>query len=211
MKANILSLNVGHPAPMVWQGRTIVSSMLKNPVPGPLQVGALSVDGDSFASPEFHGTPDSVLYALGLPSALKFVERLGLKDYAPGTVGENLLLSELDEELVSAGDVFRIGEVEAQATYPRIPCGKVCYRMQHADGQNAMNECGRSGVYFRILKTGRIAQTDTFERISRAAVLLPITEIYRYHLAKAWPDEAKRRALENGALPKRMVEKFAGS
>src|SRR5438874_1267699 len=46
--ANILSLNVGVPQKMEWNGRSIVSSMFKQPVPGPLVVGPLSIEGDSF-------------------------------------------------------------------------------------------------------------------------------------------------------------------
>ena len=51
MTPKILSLNVGGPAPMEWNGKTIKSSMLKKPIDGPLVVHLDHIDGDSFANP----------------------------------------------------------------------------------------------------------------------------------------------------------------
>lgn len=66
-----------------------------------------------------------ILYAYGMPSALSFAQRLGLDRYEPGSAGETLTLDAFDETDVSVGDIFEIGEVIAQATFPRIPCGSV--------------------------------------------------------------------------------------
>jgi MOSC domain-containing protein YiiM len=156
MAHKILSLNIGHPAPMEWKGKSINSSMLKHPVPGPIVVHHDRIEGNSFAQPQFHGAIDNVLYAFGVTSALEFVKTLGLSTYAPGATGETVTLDQLDEFDVSVGDKFKFGNVIAEASYPRIPCGKVNFRMQHERGQKAMQECGRSGVYFRILQPGTI-------------------------------------------------------
>src|SRR6185312_1348714 len=91
--AKILSLNVGEPADMPWNGRSIRSSMLKKPVKS-LIVNLKNIEGDSFASPEYHGTPDSVLYGFGMKSILKFLALLGRSEYSPGELGENLTLDE---------------------------------------------------------------------------------------------------------------------
>ncbi|MEK7357289.1 MAG: MOSC domain-containing protein [Bdellovibrionota bacterium] len=209
MAYKILSLNIGHPAPMEWNGKSIVSSMKKESVPGPLVVHRDSIDGNTFAQPQFHGALHSVLYAFGMKSALEFAKVLGRATYEPGATGETLTLDELDEFDVSVGDIFRFGSVLAQATYPRIPCGKVNFRMQHERGQKAMQECGRSGVYFQILEPGKIALGDRGERIERAKETLLVSDVYRYIVKNETPPaEFVERAKRNGCLPKRQLEKW---
>jgi len=209
MNAKILSLNVGLPEKMEWHGRSIVSSMKKTPVPGPLIVHRDHIEGDKFANPEFHGTIDSVVYLFGMPSLLEYVKLLGHTEYVPGALGENVTLSELDESEVSVGDVFRIGEVVVQATYPRIPCGKVNIRMEHEEGQKLMQRSGRSGVYCRVMTPGKIHVTDSLERIEKAAVHLPIAEIYKIVVSNQKPSEEQRqRAFANGALSATVLKKW---
>ena len=209
MESKILSLNIGHPAPMEWNGRTIVSSMLKHPVPGPITIHHDHIEENSFAQPIFHGTPDSVLYAYGLESALEFAKRLGLQEYLPGATGETVTLDRFDEFKISVGDVFKFGEVIAQATYPRIPCGKVSFRMQHELGQKAMQECGRSGVYFKILKPGKIHLTDRVTRFEKAEHELLISDVYKVIVNLAKPTrDLINRAKANGALPPKFIEKW---
>jgi len=179
LKTKILSLNIGQPQKMVWQNQETQSSMLKSPVAGPLEVSMTSIKGDSFQSPQIHGTPFSVIYVLGMNTAKAYMKSLGQDSYQPGALGENLTLEHFDEADIGIGDIFQVGEVVAQCTFPRIPCFKVNIRMQHPDGQANMKSLGRSGAYFSIIKPGRIFITDTFERISQPSDFIPLQEVYR--------------------------------
>lgn len=208
MKSKIISLNVGLPQTLEWEGRKVSTSMLKHPVSF-LQVHPLSIDGDKFANPQAHGTPDSVLYIFGMKSLLTYMRTIGRSTYSPGALGENVTCEELDETQVSVGDIFRIGEVVAQATFPRIPCAKVNVRMQHPEGQKRLEECGRSGVYFRILEPGKIQPQDFVERIEPAKIPFMISDVYANALKRIAPwADARERALANGAFPKRILEKW---
>lgn len=210
MNSKIISLNVGESKVMNWNGRSVTSSMEKESVEGPLIVHSDRIEHNSFANPQFHGTIDSVLYAYGLSSAQKFVELLGLKKYVPGATGETVTLDHFDETQISIGDVFSFGEVIAQATYPRIPCGKVSFRMQHENGQKAMQECGLSGVYFRILTPGKIHKTDVVKRIKLAEHRLMISDLYRIVIYKLKPTAEQLKIAEaNGSLPTGTLEKIA--
>ncbi|MGZ3722724.1 MAG: MOSC domain-containing protein [Bdellovibrionales bacterium] len=208
MKSKILSLNVGGPAPMEWQGKSIVSSMRKSPVPF-LNVHLYNIDGDSFAHTRVHGLPHSVLYIAGVKSFLEYMHLLGRDQYEPGSLGENITVDDFDEKKISVGDVFQIGEVVAQATFPRIPCSKLNTRMQHAEGQKLLQECGRSGIYFRILEPGKIFPNDSVERIEEAKVKFLISDIYAKALRhRPLTNEDRNRALSNGAFPEGMLEKW---
>lgn len=193
METKIISLNVGNPDVMEWNGKKVTSSMNKKSVIGPLIVSLNNVAGDSFQSSQLHGTPDSVLYAFGLPSILEFMQRIGYKTHASGGLGENLTLEDLDEKEVMVGDVFSIGDVLAQATFPRIPCSKVNIRMQHPDGQKEMLAVGRSGVYLRILQPGRICATDIMKRVSKTKTpSISIHELFRIYRKSMKLEEVER-------------------
>lgn len=208
MKAKILSLNIGGPAPMEWEGKSVLSSMKKESVPGPLVVHEDRIDGNSFASPNYHGTIDSVLYAFGLSSAEVFMKELGGGEYKAGATGETVTLDHFDETQISVGDIFRFGEVLAQATYPRIPCGKVNFRMQNGNGQQAMKDCGRSGVYFKILRPGKISLGDIVERTEEAKHKVPISELYEKIVKNAKLTGALAEAARaNGCIPERILAK----
>lgn len=208
MIARIFSLNVGAPAPIEYKGKTIQTSMHKRPVPGPLVVSPTSIQGDTFAQPELHGTPCSVLYAFGKTSAEAYLKLLGLAEYEPGSLGENLTLDDFDETKISVGDVFQIGEVVAEATAPRIPCGKVNFRMQHPEGQKLLAQSGRSGVYFRILSPGKIRLGDEVKRMRQAEVPFTISETLRLVTTWSWSPEDLARAKANGRFADRLMKKL---
>ncbi len=208
MIAKILSLNVAHPRTMEFEGKTIQSSMKKDPVTGPLIVSETNIEGDSFAHPNVHGTPDSVLYAFGLKQALNVMHRLGRDEYPPGALGENLTLDDFDESQISVGDTFAIGEVLVQATFPRIPCKKVDVRMQHPRGKVELESSGHTGVYFRILKPGKIHSTDVVKRVEEMAPerRFPIQDVLRMVVSGEAFDID--RVLANGAFPQRFLAKL---
>lgn len=208
MKAKILSFNTGGPVTMEWEGKSVLSSMRKESVPGPLVVHEDRIEGNSFANPNYHGTPDSVLYAFGMSSAEIFMKELGGGEYKAGATGETISLDHLDETQVSVGDIFRFGEVLAQATYPRIPCGKVNFRMQHPRGQQAMKDCGRSGVYFKILRPGKISLGDAVERTEQAKHRVPISELYEKIVkGEKFSSAMAEAARANGCIPERILAK----
>ncbi len=195
---------------MEWNGKIANSSMLRLPVPGPLVVHKDHIEGNSFGSPLHHGIEHSVLYALGLKSANTFFSSIGRNSYEPGSMGENVTLDDLDETQISVGDLFQFGEVLAQATWPRTPCGKVNIRAQHDEAQKAMQASGRSGVYFRVLKPGKIHLTDSVVRVERSSHPVLISDLYR-NLVAGFQPSAEEIALfkANGAFPKKMMEKWS--
>ncbi len=209
MNLKILSLNSGHPTEITWDNKTISSSMLRVSVEGPLVVHKDYIEGNSFASPNLHGVEHSVLYAFGMRSLLSYLKLLGRTNYDPGALGENITLDDLDENEISVGDIFEFGEVLAEATFPRIPCGKVNIRMQHPQGQKLLQECERSGVYFRVLKPGKIYKTDQVKRVELAKNRFSISDLYRKWIGR---DRLTQKdfdvLLANRAFPQMLIEKM---
>ena len=59
----VVSVNVGLPQEISWRGGVIRTGIFKNPVPGPVPVRRLNLDGDAQADLTVHGGRDKAVYA----------------------------------------------------------------------------------------------------------------------------------------------------
>jgi len=58
----VLSVNVGSPREVQWQGRPVRTSIWKSPVTGPVIVKTLNLDGDQQADLTVHGGEKKAVY-----------------------------------------------------------------------------------------------------------------------------------------------------
>lgn len=182
-----------------------------------LKIGGQAVVGDAQADPKHHGGLDRVLHHFPREHYGQY-RRWDLmnsfKD-APA-MGENISTVGLDETQVHIGDIIKIGEVELQVTQPRSPCFKLNLQFGHEDFALAMQQSGRCGWFYRVLKPGTIYETDTIELLERLTDIsiadamqiyfLPEynAELYKRlmdceGLAVAWVNSLQRR-IENEAI-----------
>jgi len=146
-----------------------------------------------------------------IPHAFQPVGRKSIRRsrYEAGSTGETLTVDHFDEADVSVGDIFNIGEVVAQATYPRIPCGKVNFRMQHENAKTAMEDCGRSGVYLRILVPGLIHSSDQVVRAERAEHTFLISRLYELVIKNQSPTPQELESAKcNPAFKAKQISKW---
>ncbi len=59
----VVSLNVGRPKLVSWQGNTVLTGIFKTPVDRPILLRGLNLDGDAQADLNVHGGPDKAVYA----------------------------------------------------------------------------------------------------------------------------------------------------
>ncbi len=59
----ILSLNVGLPREVAWQGKVVTTGIFKEPVEGPTMMRKLNLDGDRQADLTVHGGVSKAVYA----------------------------------------------------------------------------------------------------------------------------------------------------
>src|SRR5215475_4872013 len=58
-----MSVNVGLPREIEWNGRIVRTSIFKEPVTGRVRVAKLNVEGDQQSDLAVHGGPDKAVYA----------------------------------------------------------------------------------------------------------------------------------------------------
>ena len=58
----LISVNVGQPRTVEWQGRMVETSIFKAPVAGPIALRMLNLDGDRQADLSVHGGAHKAVY-----------------------------------------------------------------------------------------------------------------------------------------------------
>ena len=116
----LLSVNVGLPKNMAWRGKTVYTGIWKHPVPGPVMVRRLNIDGDGQGDLNGHGGEQRAVLVYQIQSYQYWQRYFGREDFGYGTFGENLTVDGLPDDEVCIGDRYRIGEAEFEVTQPRV-------------------------------------------------------------------------------------------
>ena len=174
----VLSVNVGLPQTMAWEGRAFESGIAKSPVEGRVAVRGVNLVGDGQADLENHGGSFKAVYAYPFAHYAHWSAFLG-EDLPMGALGENLTVEGLDEETVCAGDRFRIGGAEFTATIPREPCFKLAALRGTNRVVAEMLRTGFSGWYLAISAEGEIGAGDAVEVVSRNERRVRIADLAR--------------------------------
>lgn len=160
MPTRILSLQIGSPRTAGVPGstdpmeRVFTSAIWKEPVQGRVWAGVLGLVGDTVANRKVHGGLDQALLGYAARHYAKWREEWKKDDVGPGAFGENLTLTDLTEDSVCVGDVFRFGEVVVEVTKPREPCSTLARRHQRPDMIKLVQRTGRGGWYLRVKREG---------------------------------------------------------
>jgi MOSC domain-containing protein YiiM len=146
-------------------GSVGVTAIDKRPVEGPVKVHKLGVHGDVQANRAHHGGEDQALYAYSQADADYWAAEL-LRDFPPGSFGENLRVAGIDATRSVIGERWKIGlDVEVEVTSPRTPCATFQRRMGEPAFVKRFTEAGRVGAYLRVVRTGTIRAGDHIHRL----------------------------------------------
>jgi ferredoxin-NADP reductase/MOSC domain-containing protein YiiM len=158
--ASLLSVNVGLPKDVPWQGRTVHTGVWKHPVPGPAMVRRLNIDGDGQGDTSGHGGEQRAVLVYQIKSYRHWEQHLGRDDFGYGQFGENLTVDGLPDDEVCIGDRYRIGEAEFEVTQPRVTCYRVGLRLSAPQMPSLLVSHHRPGFYMRVITEGRIQAGD---------------------------------------------------
>src|SRR5262245_49320367 len=129
----LISVSVGRPREVQWQGETVLTSIFKAPVAGRVRVGRFNIAGDEQSDLEVHGGRDKAVYAYPSEHYAFWRGELPGVELPWGAFGENLTTEGLLEGDVHIGDRLRIGSAEFVVTEPRMPCYKLALRFGRPD------------------------------------------------------------------------------
>lgn len=151
----IESLNIGLPKKETFHGIEITTGICKTPVSGPLNLTADGFEDDGVGDLKHHGGIDKAVCVYSRDHYPYWEELLKIK-LPDSAFGENLTISGLHEDEVCIGDIFEAGSALLQVSQPRQPCRTLAARYGRDDMIKLVRDSGRTGLYFRVLRTGRV-------------------------------------------------------
>ncbi|HEY4144383.1 MOSC and FAD-binding oxidoreductase domain-containing protein [Pinirhizobacter sp.] len=175
--ASVVSVNVGLPRDVPWQGKVVRTAVFKQPVSGRVMVHTLNIDGDGQADKAGHGGPNRAVMVYQIQSYRYWEAFLKRPPLELGQFGENLTIDGLPDAEVFIGDRYRIGNAEFEVTQPRVTCYRVGLRMNHPQMPSLLVSHHRPGFYFRVLKEGDIGAGDLIEKIGEGPERFSVADI----------------------------------
>lgn len=201
----VISVNVGCPREIIWNGKTVSTSIFKVPVEGRVAIRGFNLDGDEQADLSVHGGREKAIYAYPAEHYSYWRELFPDMDLPWAMFGENLTTMGLSEDTVMIGDQFLIGTTRVMVTQPRLPCYKLGIRFGRDDVVKLFLESGRSGIYFSVLEEGDVAAGDSITLLERDDGSMSVAEIAGLFCDKH-NLSALQRATELQKLPKLLRE-----
>jgi len=191
MAGRVVSVNVGRPTQVPYEGRVVTTGIFKVPVDGPLHLGRINLEGDGQADLAVHGGPDRAAYVYSLDSYEWWARELG-HPMQPGDFGDNVTVTGFTDADVRVGDRIRLGEALVEPTSPREPCYKLGIRMADKRFVQRFRTADRMGFYVRVIEEGAVAAGDDVVLEAAADGQPTIAEIHRVYAHARGDVEALR-------------------
>ncbi len=172
----LVSVNVGMPKNVAWNGQTVFTGVFKDPVTGPRTVGKLNVEGDGQGDLAGHGGEQRAVFVYQLDSYRYWERELGRNDFVYGQFGENFTVEGLGDDEVCIGDRYQIGAAIFEVSQPRVTCYRVGIRMNDPQIPALLVSHHRPGFYFRVLEEGEVQAGDEIIKLASGPEQMPVAE-----------------------------------
>jgi ferredoxin-NADP reductase/MOSC domain-containing protein YiiM len=200
--ARLLSVNVGLPREVAWNGKTVRTAVWKSPVAGRRMVRKLNIDGDGQGDLAGHGGEHRAVFVYQMDSYHYWEHFLGRNDFTFGQFGENFTIEGLADDEVCIGDRYRIGDALFEVTQPRVTCYRVGIRMNEPRMPALLVEHHRPGFYFRVLKEGEVGAGDDIVKVADGPERITVAETDALLYLPGHSPDQLQRALRVPALSK---------
>jgi ferredoxin-NADP reductase/MOSC domain-containing protein YiiM/ferredoxin len=175
--ARLLSVNVGLPRDILWQGKTVHTGIWKTPVEGRRTARRLNIDGDGQGDLQGHGGERRAVMVYQIDSYRYWQTQLGRSDFVYGQFGENFTIDGLPDAEVCIGDRYRIGSALFEVTQPRVTCYRLGIRMNEPQMPALVVAHHRPGFYFRVLEEGEVEAGDEIVKVLDGPQRMNVAEI----------------------------------
>ena len=196
----LVSVNVGMPRDVPWQGKNVFTGVFKDPVTGPRRVRKLNIDGDRQGDLAGHGGEERAVFVYQLDSYRYWERELRRDDFVYGQFGENFTVEGLSDDMVCIGDRYRVGSAVFEVTQPRVTCYRVGIRMNDPRIPALLVSHRRPGFYFRVLEEGEVQAGDEILTLAPGPEQMTVVEVDTLLYLPGHPPQELVRALRIPAL-----------
>ncbi len=198
----LLSVNVGLPRDVTWNGKTVRTSVWKSPVSGRRMVRKLDIDGDAQADLAGHGGEQRAVFVYQMDSYHYWQNFLDRSDFTFGQFGENFTVEGLLDSEVCVGDRYHIGDAIFEVSQPRVTCYRIGIRMNEPRMPALLVAHHRPGFYFRVLQEGEVRAGDEIVKIADGPERMTVADVDALLYLPGASREQLQRALRIPALSK---------
>ena len=204
----LLSLNVGLPRDVTWNGKKVHTAIWKSPVKDRRMARKLNIVGDAQGDLVGHGGEQRAVFVYQIDSYHYWERILARGDFMFGQFGENFTVEGLPDNEVCIGDRYRIGDAIFEVTQPRVTCYRVGIRMNEPRMAALLVAHRRPGFYFRVLQEGEVGAGDDIVRIADGPERISVAEVDALLYLPGHSSEQLERALRIPALSKGWQSSF---
>jgi len=204
----LISVNVGQPRRVPWQGQTVATGIFKEPVEGSVQLRRLNLDGDQQADLKVHGGPNKAVYVYPSEHYEFWRRELPGTELPWGAFGENFTTEGLLEDGACIGDRFRVGSAVVAVTQPRMPCYKLGIKFGRNDIIKRFLASRRTGFYFSVAEEDVVRAGDAVELLAREENRVSVADIVQLYVADYPDPDLLRQAAGLAALPANWRDYF---
>lgn len=168
----IIQVSIGKPEIIgTHRGRDVVSSIRKYAIAGAgVELLPDGILGDEQADrrvingKRIHGGLLQAVYMFPAEHLESWATETGVSD-TPGTFGENLTVTGLNENNVRIGDEFMWGDISLEVTKARRPCYKLPIHLGIDSIAHQMMQNGRTGWYVKVNNSGTVKTSSGLELV----------------------------------------------
>jgi ferredoxin-NADP reductase/MOSC domain-containing protein YiiM len=204
----LLSVNIGLPHDVTWNGKTVRTAIWKSPVEGRRMVRKLNIVGDAQGDLGGHGGEQRAVFVYQMDSYHYWERVLGRNDFNFGQFGENFTVEGLLDNEVCIGDRYRIGDAIFEVSQPRVTCYRVGIRMNEPRMAALLVAHHRPGFYFRVLQEGEVGAGDEIVKIADGPERISVADIDGLLYLPRHAREQLERALRIPALSQGWQSSF---
>ncbi|SDX98154.1 MOSC domain-containing protein YiiM [Lutibacter oricola] len=175
----VVSVNLGEKRSVNYKGKVVETGIFKKPVATSIFLGEEDVENDAVIDRRYHGGIEKAVYAYAEEHYNYWRELYPNIDLTFGLMGENLTISNLEETEIYIGSQYKLGETIIEVTKPREPCMKLGLVFETQAVLKQFWNSTKSGVYFKVLKTGNVKKGDELILIKKAENTFSIAEVYQ--------------------------------
>ncbi|MEM8901743.1 MAG: MOSC domain-containing protein [Bacteroidota bacterium] len=191
-----------------YNGRNVTTGIFKEAVEGPVKVTFLTIEGDKQADLRVHGGADKAVYAYPTEHYEYWKSARPDLSFGPGTFGENLAVSGMEESSVFIGDEYQIGKVTFKVTTPRMPCFKLGLKMGDPTFIKDFLKAHRTGFYFKVLQEGMVDIGDSIQKIGDDGYELSVKEVAKLYAEEKTNTALLQKAINSPSLPQDWKDHF---
>ena len=197
---SLVSVNVGLPRDVVWQGKVVRTAVWKRSVPGRIMARRLNLEGDGQGDLQGHGGEHRAIMVYQIESYRHWEAHLDRHDFEYGQFGENMTVDGLADSEVCIGDRYRIGAALFEVTQPRVTCYRVGIRMNNPQMPALLVSHRRPGFYCRVIEEGEIGAGDRIVKVADGPERVTVAEVDALLYLPSHPRDQLERALRVPSL-----------